>query len=76
MQVPRQGAVLATVVGVLLLILGVLVGIGLPVNQMNDRQAKREAAIKTLAEQERQGMEEWRNGKVPASPPVSFLSRP
>lgn len=76
MPLPRQSTLLATVVGVLLLILGVLVGINLPVNQMNDRMVKREAALKAMAEQERQGMENWRNAKVPASPPVSFQSRP
>lgn len=76
MPLPRQSTLLATVVGLLLLILGVLVGINLPVNQMNDRMVKREAALKAMAEQERKGNEEWRNAKEPASPPVSFQSRP
>jgi hypothetical protein len=76
MPLPRQTYVLSTVVGLLLLILGVLVGINLPVNQMNDRMAKREAALKAMAEEERKGNEAWRDGKVPPSPPVSFISRP
>lgn len=76
MPIPRQRDLLATVVGVLLLILGALMGINLPANQMNEGMVRRDAAIKAMAEQQRQGMEEWRNAKLPASSPLSYLSRP
>lgn len=76
MPLPRQAYVLSTVVGLLLLILGVLVGINLPVNQMNDREAKREAALKAMAEEERKGNEAWRDAKEVPLPPSSFLPRP
>lgn len=76
MSLPRQSHLFVMIVGLLLLMLGVLVGTNLPVNEMNERMARDDAAIKTMEEQRRKGIEEWRNSKVPATPPASFLSRP
>ncbi|MGE5515989.1 MAG: hypothetical protein ACM31D_09215 [Bacteroidota bacterium] len=73
MPLPRQSPVLATVVGLLLVILGVLVGINLPVSEMNERMARNDAAIKTMAEQRQKGIEAWRNSPQPASPPPSLF---